>query len=75
MNEKEIVKEIMKIRGWSQSQLAKEAGYKSQSNITGLLNNSQSGMRVDNLLRMVDAMGCKIIIRDKMGSNKEWVIE
>lgn len=75
MNEKEIVKEIMKMRGWSQSQLAKEAGYKSQSNITGLLNNSQSGMRVDNLLRMVDAMGCKIIIRDKMGSNKEWVIE
>lgn len=75
MNEKEVVKDIMKMRGWSQSQLAKEAGYKSQSNITGLLNNSQSGMRVDNLLRMVNAMGCKIIIRDNMGTNKEWVIE
>jgi transcriptional regulator with XRE-family HTH domain len=64
----------MEIRGWSQSELAKEAGYKSQSNITGLLNNNKNGIRMDNVVRLLTAMGCEIIVRDKMGTKKEWVI-
>lgn len=75
MNEKEIVKEVMAMRGWSQSMLAKEAGFKSQSNITGLLNNNKNGIRIDNLAKMLNAMGCEIVIRDKMGSGKEWTVE
>ena len=75
MNEKEIVKEVMAMRGWSQSTLAKEAGFKSQSNITGLLNNNKNGIRIDNLAKMLNAMGCEIVIRDKMGSGKEWKVE
>ena len=75
MTEKEIIREIMSMRGWSQSKLASEAGFKSQSNITGLLNNNQNGIRIDNLYRMLDAMGCEIVVRDKMGSKKEWIID
>lgn len=75
MTEKQVVREVMKIRGWSQETLAQEAGFKSQSNITGLLNNNHNGIRIDNLLKMFNAMGCEIIIRDKMGSKKEWVID
>ena len=75
MTEKDIVRKVMKLRGWSQPTLAKEAGFKSQSNITGLLNNNQNGIRMDNLFKMLDAMGCEIIVRDKMGTAKEWKID
>lgn len=75
MTEKDVVRELMALRGWSQAKLAAEAGFKSQSNITGLLNNNQNGIRIDNLFRMLDAMGCEIVVRDKMGSKKEWVID
>lgn len=74
MTEKQVVREVMTLRGWSQKKLAEEAGFKSQSNITGILNNNQNGIRVDNLFKMLNAMGCEIVVRDKMGSNKEWKI-
>ena len=75
MTEKEVVRKVMKLRGWSQPTLAKEAGFKSQSNITGLLNNNQNGIRMDNLFKMLDAMGCEIIVRDKYGDKQEWKID
>ena len=75
MTEKDVVRELMVMRGWSQAKLAAEAGFKSQSNITGLLNNNQNGIRIDNLFKMLDAMGCEIVVRDKMGSKKEWIID
>lgn len=75
MNEKQVVREIMKLRGWSQPMLAQEAGFNNQSNISGLLNNNKNGIRVDNLYKMLNAMGCEIVIRDKMGSKKEWIID
>ena len=74
MNEKNVVREVMKLRGWSQQKLADELGFKRQTNVSGLLNNSNS-MRVDNLFKLLDVMGCEIIIRDKMGSKKEWIID
>ena len=75
MTEKDVVRKVLKLRGWSQPMLAKEAGFKSQSNITGLLNNNQNGIRMDNLFKILDAMGCEFIVRDKMGTNLEWTID
>ena len=75
MTEKDVVRAVMAKRNWSQPKLAEEAGFKSQSNITGLLNNNKNGIRIDNLFKMLDAMGCKIVIRDNMGSNEEWIID
>ncbi len=74
MTEKDVVRKVMAIRDWSQPKLAEEAGFKSQSNITGLLNNNKNGIRIDNLFKMLNAMGCEIVVRDKMGSKQEWVI-
>ena len=70
---KDVIKDIMSIRRWSQAKLAEEAGFKSQSNITGILNR-HSTMKVDNLVQLVEAMGCEVIVRDKMGSKQEWRI-
>ena len=76
MNEKEIVREIMELRGWSQALLAEKAGFKSQSNITGLLNNNKNGIRIDNLVKMLHALGCEVVVRDTMSKEKrEWKIE
>lgn len=74
MTEKDVVRKVMVIRDWNQPKLAEEAGFKSQSNITGLLNNNKNGIRIDNLYKMLNAMGCEIVVRDKMGSKQEWVI-
>ena len=74
MTAKEIIREIMDMRDWSQEKLAVECGMKSQSNITGILNRGTS-LRVDNLEKLIEAMGCEIVIRDKMGSKKEWVVK
>ena len=74
MNEKDVVKEVLSVRGWSQAKLAEECGYKYQSNVTGLLNRGENAMRVDKLLEMLKALGCELVVRDKMGSGKEWKI-
>lgn len=61
MTARDIVKEIMGLKNLSQSKLAEMAGFKSQSNVTGILNRGSS-MRVDNLEQMLSAMGYKIIV-------------
>ena len=66
---------MLAMRGWKQPELARRSGFKSQSNITGLLNNNKNGIRMDNFFRMVSAMGFEIIIRDTMGSGKEFTID
>ena len=71
MRSANVVKEIMNMRDWSQAKLAEEAGFKGQTNVTGMINRSAS-MKVENLVRLVEAMGFEVIVRDKMGSKKEW---
>ena len=74
MTEKDVIREAMNARGWSQAKLAEEAGFKGQTNVSGLLNNNKNGIRVDKLYRVLNAMGYEIVIRDKMGSGKEYKI-
>lgn len=73
MTGKEIIKNILGFRRWSQSKLAEEMG-KSQTNITGYLNRGKNEMRLDVFVEMANAMGCEVIVRDKMGSSEEWKI-
>ena len=75
MTEKDVVRKAMAMRKWSQPKLAEKAGFKSQSNITGLLNNNKNGIRMDNLFKMLNAMGFEIVIRDTMGSDREFIID
>jgi len=74
MTGKEIVKEIMSLRRWSQAKLAEEIG-KSQTNVTGYLNRGKNEMRLDVFAEMVEAMGFEVIVRDKMGTNKQFVVK
>lgn len=69
----DIIKELMNIRKWTQRELALAAGYKSQSNITGILNRGYT-MRVNNLVLLVETMDAEVIVRDKMCDKQEWTI-
>lgn len=74
MTEKEIMREVMRLRGCSQSKLAEKAGFNSQLNISGLLNNNKNGIRIDKLLKVFTALDCEIVVRDKTRPGFEWVI-
>lgn len=67
----QIVKAAMRDRKWSMSKLAEESGMRGATNVTGILNRGTS-MRVDNLVKMLDAMGYEVIVRDKMGTTTEY---
>lgn len=75
MTEKKAIREVMYEKRVTQTELATKAGFKSQSNIAGLLNNNKNGIRIDNLIRVFDAMGCDIVIRDRENPDKEWIID
>lgn len=72
-NSGDVIKQILKFRKSDQKTLAQEAGFKSQSNITGLLNHGN--MTVDKFLVLTEALGCEIIVRDKKtNTGQEWIV-
>lgn len=70
MNEKDVLREVMKDRGLSQQALADLMGYKTQSGIGNIL--SGGSFRVDTFKRLLGAMGYKLIVK---GEEEEWEIE
>lgn len=73
MTTTDIIKEILAERRWSRRKLAEEMGLKRESNV-GVYLDRGSNLRIDTLVKIADAMGCEIVIRDKFGSNKEWKV-
>lgn len=82
MTEKDVIRKAMSIRKWSFPMMAKEmkkrdirgvSGEFTASNLSGFMNNNKNGIRFDNFFKMLDVMGCEIIIRDRH-HDKEWVI-
>ena len=71
LNTGNVVKQILKFRNMSQDKLAEKCGYANQSCISGVLN--RGNMRIDNLYKIIDELGCEIIIKDKK-SKQQWII-
>ena len=59
----------MKARGYNQAMLAGLCGMKRQSNVSELLRGKS--MVVSNFLKVLNAMGFDVIIKDRNSSNKE----
>jgi len=72
MDEKAILKELMKAKGFTQAQVAEKAGLKRQSNISEMFRSKS--MRVDNLVTILSALGCELVIRSDTGG-QEYVVE
>lgn len=74
MNEKQIIRQCMAQRGFNQTMLAEAAGFARQSNISELLRSKN--LRVDNMLRLLNAMGYDVIVKDRNAKSKmQWTIE
>ena len=74
MNQSEIIRAVMKEKGYTYAALAKKLGYDNPSMISGKLLRG-NGMRTDWFLRMLNAMDCDIIIKDRIGSKKTWLFD
>lgn len=73
MTAKDIVRQIMAEKGFSQERLANESGMKRQSNVTGILNRGTS-LRVDILEQLVSAMGYEVVIRPAGSEGEGFVV-
>ena len=58
---KELIRALTDKRGITQSDLAERAGFACQGNISALY--QSKNMRVDNLIRLVEALGCELVVR------------
>lgn len=71
MKEKDIVREAMTLTGFTQVDLQKELGLKSQSSISTYLKGDS--MKVDTFVKMLKVMGCKVVVIHD-GDDKEWEV-
>ena len=74
MNEIKIVKGLMKEKGKSSAYIAKEL-YGEGTLPSKVSNRLQSKtMNVETLVQMLTVLDCELIIRDKTGKKKEYVV-
>ena len=73
MNEIEIVKALMKAKGVSGAVLAEKLGYNTPSAVTNRLQSKT--MTVEILIKLLDAMDCELIIKNKVGDKEAFVVD
>ena len=69
MTEKEVVRNAMKVRGYNQAMLAELCGFRGQTNVSEYLR--RKNMSVASMLKMLNAMGFDVVVKDRNGSNKD----
>lgn len=75
MNSKQIVAEVMGMRGWSQKMLAEKLGYATVTGVANRLNGkSTKDMNVSTLVQFLSLMDCDVVVRSRTKDKKEWVI-
>lgn len=70
---RDIIAERMQERGFTHQALADKLGYKHSSGVTERLRN-KNGMRVDVLVKMLEALDCELVVRSTTLPKKEWII-
>ena len=73
MTSKDVIRDIMKSRCYTQQTLSEKLGYTSQSAIAARLKGATE-MRVDTLVKMLEAMDCELVVKSKLKDKKEWRI-
>ncbi|MEA5051418.1 MAG: hypothetical protein VB021_08135 [Oscillospiraceae bacterium] len=73
MKSKQIVSEIMKMRGFTNTALAEKLKYPAASGVSERLRGKQD-MRVDTLVKFLEAMDCELVIRSTLKDKSEWEV-
>lgn len=74
MTVKELIRQLLIDRSMSQEELAKKAGYATQSGIGNMLNRNKT-MRIDHLIKLCEAMGYKIAVVDKRNGEIAYTLD
>ena len=75
MNSKQIVAEVMNLRGWSQKKLAEKLGYATVTGVANRLNGKNTkDLNVDTLVKFLSLMECEVIVRSTTKDKLEWKI-
>lgn len=75
MNSKQIVAEVMDMRGWSQTKFAEKLGYATVTGVANRLNDkSIKDMNVNTLVKFLSIMDCDVVVRSRTKDKKEWII-
>ncbi len=74
MKPNQIVREIMKLRGFSNNSLATKLGKSTASAVSNPLSR-ENGMRIDTLMEMITAMDCEIVVRSTLKDKSEWIVK
>ena len=74
MNEKQLLKKILRELKITQTELAKRLGYNAQSGVAQLVGGNHKFLSVPTLVRALDAIGCELVIRSKEDATREWII-
>ena len=75
MNSKQIVADVMEMRGVSQKMLAEKLGYATVTGVANRLNGkSTKDMNVSTLVQFLSLMDCEVVVRSRTKDKKEWVI-
>lgn len=72
MNEIKILKALMKAKGMSGATLAEKLGFNTASAVTNRLQSKT--MTVEVLIRLLDAMDCELVIKNKVGGKETYVV-
>ena len=73
MNASAIVRKIMSEAGVSQKKIADQIGLNSQQAVFNMLN-AKLGMRIDNFIKIMNALGYEVIVRNK-DSNESIIVD
>jgi transcriptional regulator with XRE-family HTH domain len=73
MNEIQIVKALMKAKGASGAVLAEKLGFNTPSAVTNRLQSKT--MTVEVLVKLLDAMDCELLIKNKVGDKEVFVVD
>lgn len=74
MKNTDIITAAMDCRGISQTELAGKVGYARPSSINDMLKR-KGGPRVDNFVKVLNALGYDVIVRDQYNSKQEWKVD
>lgn len=73
MTDKEIVKAIMEMRGFSGKSLSEKIGFMTPSGVTERLR-GQRAMRCDTFLKLIEAMDCEVVVRSKLKDKEQFTL-
>ena len=73
MNEIEIVKTLMKAKGFSGAKLADKMNFKTASAVTNRLQGKT--MTVEKLIELLAAMDCELVIKNTVGDKEVFVVD